>query len=385
MTIREFYKKHRNAIWRYGSALAFVGVAWLLDLPREMCLVPFVFGVVNFHPDDWGNTIPSFEEWSAVSPLGQGGAGPAIYASYVEYYNARHPGSSTTHVGEEPTMGGDFSFGVNINQMSEAGQNAMQTFLREVPGGREFMEFYLPHIQAQMEEQPQAYPPGFDLGAGENEQQLMQAQMDRLGQVPDIAKAYEGAFDAYLPMLEREYSQSVEETQGRLEALGLSGSSPGLEILSDMGAEHAAQVSGLKKDLDIQRAQAKTEMFNLEGTQLGAAWDMSGREAQRSYDTQRMEYADWLRQTGQQTEVAAMLGTPTYNTMLGSLANVFNTGQSGAASLGSSSMAASSGMAQAQYAGQMGLYSQQLEQQFMAPYLAMANQPVEMSGGGGCC
>lgn len=310
------------------------------------------------------------------------------YADWWNEHNVYTPGYEPDM--EMPMMpsvtGGTIDF--DFTNITESAKNALQTFMEEVPHSKEFMEFYLPHIMDLMKAQPEAYGPGFDLGAGENEKRLMQMQMDRLGQVPDLAKAYEGAFDAYLPMLEREYSQSVEETQGRLEALGLSGSSPGLEILSDMGAEHAAQVSGLRKDLDIQRAQAKTDMFNLQGTQLGAAWDMTSREAQRQYDTQRMEYADWLRQTGQQAELASLLGTPTYNTMLGTMGGVYSTGLSSAAgvassgiSAGASRYAANAGLAGQQYAAQMGLYSQQLEQQFMAPYLAMANQPVQVSGG----
>lgn len=371
--LKAFYKQHRDAIWRYGSACALVAAGWLLDYEWMVALV--VLGLLPRPNESHWQVDVTRDDETTTHHFDD-------YDSYRDFLDSLDPGNPAS----EPSLPFFPGAGLNFANITEAAQNSLQTFLREVPGAQDFMRFYLPHIQSMMEAQPEAYPMGFDLGAGKNEQQLMRMQMERLGQIPDLASAYEGAFDAYLPMLEREYSKSVEETEGRLEALGLSGSSPGLEILSDKGSQYAAQVAGLRKDIDIQRAQAKTQMFNLEGTQLGAAWDMSGREAQRSYDTQRMEYADWLRQTGQQAELASLLGTPTYNAMLGSMSNVFNTGQSAAAGLQGQSMASQTALAGQQYAAQMGLYSQQLEQQFMAPYLEMASQPVQISsGGGGCC
>lgn len=398
--LKTFYYAHRDAIWRYGSACALVAVAWLLDWPTEAGFIAIAFGVVSLLPDDaWSSSGPwsleQYNDWlDSLGPvLGQP---QYTYNEYISRWHNMHGGSSNEGPWIEnqsmpwmPTVTGgtiDFSF----TNITEAAKNALQTFMEEVPHSREFMEFYLPHIMSLMKAQPEAYEPGFDLAAGANEKKLMDMQMARLGQIPDIASAYDQAYDNYLPVYQRRYQENtLKPAQEQLAALGMEGSSAGMDYVGKLGEEQSITEAGLWQDMQLGKAGAQQQMFNLQGTQLGAAWDMSGREAQRSYDTQRMEYADWLRQTGQQAELASMLGTPTYNTMLGTMGSVYSTGLSSASGLASSGIsagasryAANAGLAGQQYAAQMGLYSQQLEQQFMAPYLEMASQPVQISSGG---
>ena len=381
--IKTFYNRHRAAIWRYGSACALVAVGYLLD--REWMGVlgglPLIAGYGDDAPPIWlDRPLMSAAEFNA-DVAANGGA----RFSYEMYRNWWYNNSELAKP-SDPDLPDPSAFtsniGYDINIMSEAGQNALQTFMSMVPGAQEFMEFYLPHIQKMMEAQPEAYPMGFDLEAGDTEKRLKQMQMARLGQIPDLAAAYEGAYENYLPAYKRRYEENtLKPAQEQLAALGLDTSSAGMDYVGKLGEDQAITEAALWQDMQLGKASAQQQMFGLEDQQLGAAWDMSGREAQRQYDTQRMQYADWLRQTGQQAELASMLGTPTYNTMLGSMTNVFNTGQSGAASLGSSMMGAQSGLASTMYNAQANAAMTQWESNFMAPYLNMANQPVKPSSG----
>lgn len=372
--LKTFYYAHRDAIWRYGSACALVAVAWLTGSPALGMLggLPLIAGYMSY--EEWQKT-------AQAQTLIDNGENPHEWW-FNNVYSSGNGDTAGIPGLEYPFMSPQMGMGFNVNVMSEAGQNSLQTFLQNVPGAKEFMGWYLPHIQSMMEAQPEAYPMGFDLGAGENEQRLMRMQMQRLGQIPDLASAYEGAYENYLPVYQRRYQENtLKPAQEQLAALGLEGSSAGMDYVGKLGEEQSITEAGLWQDMQLGKANAQQQMYNLEGAQLGAAWDMSGREAQRSYDTQRMEYADWLRQTGQQAEWAGMLGTPAYQSTLGAMTSVFNTGQSGAAGMQSSQMGANAGLMSSIYGTNMQAALAQQEMAFMQPYLNMANQPVQMSGG----
>ena len=136
---------------------------------------------------NWASNIynkPGFyDSWDRFGP---------DYSDYTNWWDSNNAGDMPGL--EMPMMNPQMGMGFNVNVMSEAGQNSLETFLGNIPGAKDFMSWYIGHVRDMLSEQPEAYPAGFDLDAPENERRLMAMQMQRLGQIPDLASAYEGAY-----------------------------------------------------------------------------------------------------------------------------------------------------------------------------------------------
>ena len=249
--------------------------------------------------------------------------------------------------------------------------SGLEDFFSHIPEAQDFMRNYYPWAWEQMTREPEAYPGGFDIPVDPREEQLIGMQMGRIGQVPDLASAWEGAFESYLPQFRRSYEEHTRRpAEERLQAMGLAGSSPGMGMMAGLGENQAIQEASMRQDTRVNQAMAKEQMFNLEGAQMGAAFDMLGPGRQRAQSQQQMQHGDWLRQQGQPAEYAMAMGAPMAQGALGAMTGIYQSGQQGRSLMAASQM-------QHQNAWQM----MQAEQQYMAPFLQMANRPVEIPPG----
>ena len=261
-----------------------------------------------------------------------------------------------------------------------SGPSAMEQYAEMVPESIDFQRWYYPWLQEQMMREPEEYPGGWNVEPHPYEGELMDMQRDRIGRIPDLAAAYEGAFEDYLPAYRRAYEeQTLKPAQERLEQMGMGDSTPGMGFLAALGEDQAISEAALSRDMQLGRADARQQMFNLEGAQMGTLWDMSQPHYQRGLQRQQFEYGDWLRQQGQPVDYAAQLGAP--QTAMGIGSNLAQMYSSGAAADAQRFSAMTSAQA-SRYATDMGLYQTQWEAQFMAPYLAQANQPIPQQSGG---
>ena len=256
----------------------------------------------------------------------------------------------------------------------------MQNFMESMPGYDAYSQFIPEHLQRINEfEQGSMDPYTGQLTVGQDpytSQMMNYLGNELFGGIDQTYDQLGGMFsntrDAFLPAMDANYQEHVvNPMQEKLNAMGMSGSTPGMEMTAGAGQDYA-----------IQRAQAGAQMDNTYANQMmgveqarQGAWGQSGTmmgnliggEEARQRSNIGVQYQDWMAH--QQDPFQRLgLGAQAMNTSAGALSSA--AGQSIQA-------------AEIPYAQGSAWDMMSAENEFMKPYYDAMSEPVS-SGGGGC-
>ena len=254
----------------------------------------------------------------------------------------------------------------------------MQNFVESQPGYQAMSEFMPQHIQRINElEQGQMDPYTGQLTVQDPWQRnamLGQLGGEYFGGLNEKYDEFGGMFkstkEALLPQMDKNFKEQVSDPMAeRLEMLGLSGASPGMEMTAGVNQDFAidramagAQAENVYAGQMMGVEQARQGAMGQTGAQMQGLMGM-GEATQRT--NQGLQYQDWLTHQNDQYQRLGM-GAAAMNTSAGALSSA--AGQSINAAEIPFSQASSWDMAQA-------------DQAFMAPYMEMMNQPISSGGG----
>lgn len=286
------------------------------------------------------------------------------------------------------------SFDVKQENMKLGSQQDMlsmaESYMKMMPGYgaySQYIPWYLQHVKDLQEEELGQYPGQLTVGRPEEQEQIM----DLLGQqlsggdiekaYKEIEEAYRGAYEDYQPALKKAWEENaLAPAKEQLQALGLSGASPGIEMMAGLGEDYAIEEAALLRDskLGLAQAMANTESAKLSaltGTS-GLMMDILGRDEARQRANIGTSYQDWLTRQNYQRE-AAGLGGSVLGTSAGALSSAMGQGLTGAGTLYQGQLSTDQMLAQQGFDWDV----MKAEQKFMAPFLEMANQPIPVGGG----
>ena len=314
--------------------------------------------------DDFISSLRTYEEQSGQD-WDLGGNEDAWYSNY----NTAYSGFSRQQQEQGQQQ--------NISQYWDM----MQQYIQSQPGYEAYSQ-YIPWAlqnikQLQQQGLPQ-YPGQLQIGDPAQEGQIL----DYLGgQMFDggieqayggIAEAYKGAFDDFQPAMRAAWEETTQKpAEERLQAMGLAGSTPGMEMMADIGGRYSLQeaAAGRESDIGYARALAGVEEAKQGAFGRGAQMTMGilGTQEARERANIGLGYQDWLTREGWGRAGAGL----------------------GLGALGTSAGALSAGAGQGlQFGGQifdvqnMWDVTRQ-EQSFMGPLMQQAGQPIDTGGGKG--
>jgi len=264
------------------------------------------------------------------------------------------------------------------NQLDSTYWAALQNFMEAQPGYEAYSQFIPQHLQRINElEQGQMDPYTGQLTVQDPWQR--RAMLARQGQdyfggidekYDEFGSMFKSTKDALLPQMQSNFDEQVAAPMAeRLEMLGLSGSSPGMEMTAGVGQDFAIDKAMAGANADNTYAG---QMMGVESARQGAMGQtgqqmqslmQQGEATQRT--NQGLQYQDWLTHQNDQYTRLGMGG------------------QAMQTSAGALSASAGQGISAAQIPYDQGnaYLMNTIQNDFMAPYMDAASQQLPSSGG----